>query len=300
MQASESMVCSKELKFRREVVVMQKFSNSWRLAKESYAVLAQDRELMVFPILSSVMMVLLMASFFVPVGYALTHFEVELSDASAKALGTFLVFMFYFISYTVVLFCNTALLHCAKMRFEGGDPTVRDGLGAGFKNLGSILSWAAIGGTLGVILANLEERLGFLGSIIRALVGGAWTVITYFAVPVMIFEGVGPIEGIKRSKGIIQKTWGEAAVAAVGMRAAQSAFFFTGFLILIAGIVGSIALQQIHVLTIGAILAVLTWIGSAVVFSCLSQIYCAALYVYATTNEPPAAFRREVFESAFS
>jgi hypothetical protein len=36
------------------------------------------------------------------------------------------------------------------------------------------------------------------------------------------------------------------------------------------------------------------------VFSCLAQIYCAALYVYATTNEPPAAFRREVFESAFS
>lgn len=278
---------------------MQKFSNSWRLAKESYAVLAQDRELMVFPILSSVMMVLLMVSFFVPVGYALIHLQIELTDASAKTLGGFLVFMFYFISYTVVLFCNTALLHCAKMRFEGGDPTVKDGVSAGFRNLGSILGWAAIGGILGVILANLEERLGFLGTIIRSLVGGAWSVITYFAVPVMIFEGVGPMEGIKRSKGIIQKTWGEAAVAAVGMRAAQSLFVFVGFLFLIAGLVGFVATSQTPIMAVGALLALLTWVGSAVVFSCLSQIYCAALYVYATTNEPPAAFRREVFESAF-
>jgi hypothetical protein len=255
---------------------------------------------MMFPIISSVMTVILLLSFFVPVYAVLAKADVELNDTTAKLLGAFLLFMFYFIGYAVVLFCNTALLHCAKMRFDGGDPTVMDGLRAGFANLSSILAWAAIGGTIGVILANIEERLGFLGSIIRSLVGGAWTVITYFAVPVMIFESVGPIEGIKRSKDIIAKTWGEAAVAAVGMRAAHGAFVWGGFLALLSGIIGSIWLGQIHLLTAGAVVACLTWIGSTIVFSCLAQIYCAALYVYATTNEPPAAFRREVFESAFS
>jgi hypothetical protein len=280
--------------------MLAKFSNSWRLAKESYGVLQQDKELMVFPVLSTVMTLILLVSFFVPVFAVLGGSGVEMSEGAAKVLSTFLLFMFYFIGYLVVLFCNTALLHCAKMRFEGGDPTVKDGLRAGFKHFRSIAGWAAIGGTLGVILANLEERLGFLGTIIRGLVGGAWTVITYFAVPVMIFESVGPIEGIKRSKAIISKTWGEAAVAAVGMRAAQGVFTGGGFFILLGAIIGSIALGQVHILSAGAVVALLIWVGSAIVFSCLSQIYCAALYVYATTNEPPAAFRKEVFESAFS
>lgn len=280
--------------------MFRKFSNSWRLAKESYGVLAQDRELMVFPVLSSVMTVILMLSFFIPVFAVLGSTDMEMSETTLQALGTFMLFMFYFIGYSVVLFCNTALLHCAKMRFEGGDPTVKDGMKAGMANLKNILGWAAIGGTIGVILANIEERLGFLGSIIRWVVGGAWTVITYFAVPVMIFEGVGPIEGIKRSKDIISKTWGETAVAAVGMRAAQSVFSLGGFLLLILSLIGAVMLQQVHILTAGAVVTLFIWIASAVVFSCLSQIYCAALYVYATTNEPPSAFRREVFESAFS
>jgi hypothetical protein len=280
--------------------MIRKFQNSWRLAKESYGVLSQDRELMVFPVLSAGMTVLLLISFFVPVFTILGRSEIQMSAGASKALGSFLLFMFYFIGYSVVLFCNTALLHCAKMRFEGADPTVRDGLRAGKENLGSILAWAAIGGTLGVILAQVEERLGFIGSIIRRVIGGAWTVISYFAVPVMIFERVGPMEGIKRSKDIIGKTWGEAATGVVGMNAAQSVFGVGGFLVLLAALIGGIMLNQPYLMAAGGVVAVLIWVGSAIVFSCLAQIYCAALYVYATTNEPPSAFRREVFESAFN
>jgi hypothetical protein len=280
--------------------MIKKFSNSWRLAKESWAVLLQDRELMVFPILSSVLTVVLLLSFFVPVFAVLGSSNMNLEDENTVAvLVSLLLFAFYFIGYATVLFCNTALLHCAKMRFDGGDPTVMDGVRAGMANLKNILYWAAIGGTIGVILAKIEERLGFLGSIIRGLVGGAWTVISYFAVPVMIFEGVGPIDGIKRSKDIISKTWGESAVAVVGLRAAQSVFSLAGMGLLVLSVFGAFALNQVHVFTAGLVVALLIWVGSAVVFSCLSQIYCAALYVYATTNEPPAAFRREVFDSAF-
>lgn len=277
-----------------------KISNSWGLAKESYGVLKQDKELMVFPVVSAVMTVLLLASFFVPAATMIDWATLDTEAPTTRALGFLLTFMFYFIGYFVMLFCNTALLHCAKVRFSGGDPTVKDGFQAGMSNLGRIVCWAAIGGTIGVILAQLEERLGVLGSIIRSVVGGAWTVVTYFAVPVMIFEQLSPMEAVKRSKDIIFETWGEAAVAALGMRSAQGVFTFVGFLVIIGGIVGGIATQQMVLAGVGVGVGLLIWIGSAIVFSCLTQIYRAALYIYATTGEPPKAFANAQLDSAFN
>jgi hypothetical protein len=280
--------------------MFKKFSNSWGLAKESFGVLKQDKELMVFPIVSAFMTVLLLASFFVPAFTMIDWATLDTDAPTTKVLGFAMTFMFYFIGYFVVLFCNTALLHCAKMRFSGGDPTVKDGFQAGMSNLGRIVVWAAIGGTIGVILAQIEERLGFLGSIIRGVVGGAWTVVTYFAVPVMIFEQLSPMESIKRSKDIIFKTWGEAAVAAIGMRSAQSVFSFVGILVLIGGVIGGIMTQQMALAGVGVGVALVIWIGSAIVFSCLTQIYRAALYIYATTGEPPKAFANSQLDSAFN
>ena len=280
--------------------MFKKIARSWDLTKESFNVLMLDKELMIFPIVSAVTTVLLLASFFVPAAYMIDWNTIADDSAAANVIGMAGLFVFYFIATFVMMFCNTALLHCAKIRFEGGDPTVADGFAAGFKHIGKIAYWAAISGTIGVILAQLEERLGFLGSIIRKLVGGAWVIVTYFAVPVLIFEDVAPGEAIKRSKTVVEKMWGEALLAHVGMSSVQSLFAFGGFLVLLGSIPLSIMAENFYVFGAGAVLTVAIWLITAVVFSCLSQIYRAALYIYATTNEPPRTFRRELLESAFA
>lgn len=280
--------------------MFQKISNSWRLAKESWGVLQQDRELMMFPVLSAVATIALMISFFVPVAYVIGSTDAPISDGLASFIGYGSVFAFYFIAYAVMLSCNAALLYCAKIRFEGGDPTMKDGFRAVASNFRAILGWAALSATLGVLLAKIEEHLGFAGTIIRSFVGGAWTVITYFATPVIIFEGLGPIDGLKQSKAIIEKTWGEALVSVLGIRAAQNVITFLAFLILISGVVAGIMLELPYLALASGVIFMLILLGSSIVFSCLSQIYCAALYVFATTNEPPSAFSRELIEGAFS
>lgn len=261
--------------------------------------LTLDKELMVFPIVSAVATTALLASFFIPAATMIDWNNID-TESGANAIGLVALFVFYFIATFVMMFCNTALLHCAKIRFEGGDPTVKDGFSAGFKNLGKIFYWAAISGTIGVVLAQVEEKLGVVGSLIRKVVGGAWVIVTYFAVPVLIFEDVSPGEAIKRSKDVVQKMWGEALVAHVGMSYVQSLFTFSGFMVLIGSIPLAIKAESVEVFAGGAVLALIIWVMTAVVFSCLAQIYRAALYIYATTNEPPRAFRRELLESAFN
>src|SRR5882724_10286722 len=95
------------------------------------------------------------------------------------------MFLFYLANYFVVIFFNTALIHAATIRLRGGDPTLSDGLGFAWENVGRILQWAAVAATVGMILRAIEERVGWLGRFIIALVGAAWTVATYFVIPVI-------------------------------------------------------------------------------------------------------------------
>jgi len=52
---------------------------------------------------------------------------------------------------------------------------------------------------------------------ISALLGTAWTIMTYFVMPVIVIGGVGPIEAFKRSAGTLKRTWGEALVGSFSL-----------------------------------------------------------------------------------
>ena len=47
--------------------MFERISNGWQLAKESWNVLRQDKELVVFPLLSGIACLLVVASFLVPI-----------------------------------------------------------------------------------------------------------------------------------------------------------------------------------------------------------------------------------------
>lgn len=76
-----------------------------------------------------------------------------------------------FVTYSVIIFFNVAVLACAKKRFEGGDPTLGDGFQAGFSNLGVVFAWAAFG-MVSLIIRQLEENLGLFA----AFLPGCWAV----------------------------------------------------------------------------------------------------------------------------
>ena len=110
---------------------MGKIARSWELVKASWAVLQADKELIVFPILSTIAVCLVMVSFAVPMFLA-GMFEAGFAPAGGlPILGTFLGFVFYVLQYTIIFYCNSALVGAAMIRLKGGDPTLRDGLERG-------------------------------------------------------------------------------------------------------------------------------------------------------------------------
>ncbi len=261
-----------------------RIGSSVALMKASMNVLKLDKELMVFPVMSGVASVLVMASFVAPI--ALTGAGEVFANADSTSYAAMSVmFLFYVVQYTVIFFFNSALVGAALIRLDGGNPTVSDGLAIASKRMGSILGYAVIAATVGMILRMISERGGIFAKI-AALVGGvAWTMATYLAVPVLVTKNIGPIDAIKESAQIFRRTWGEQISGNFGLGGAM-------FLAYLAWMAASFALGWVAVNMFSPVAAlpvmgisVVGFVFLALMGSALKGIYTAALYRYAMTGD---------------
>ena len=145
--------------------------------------------------------------------------------------------------------------------------------------------------TVGVILRTLEERAGLIGKIVISLLGAAWTILTYFMGPVIVFEDLGVGDGLSRSTALIKKTWGEG----MGKGLTFAAITFLGMIALVAVSVAAILVSPI----LAAAVFVFGFIALLTVISAMDGIFKVALYRYACWNMVPEGFSPELVQSAF-
>jgi hypothetical protein len=280
--------------------MFERLSNSFALAQSSWQVLRLDKKLIVFPMLSGLGCFLVLVTFALPflARPQLLNFLNDVGDGGKAPPWVYVVaFLYYFCNYFVVIFCNAALISCALIRFNGGEPTVSDGLQAAASRLPQIFAWALVSATVGLLLKIVENAHEKAGAIISAILGLAWTVMTFFVVPVLVVEKVGPFEAVKRSMSILRKTWGEALIGRAGI-----GFFL--FLLALPGIallvIGGIACTKVVALGVALILLAVVWfVLLGAIGSALEGIFLAALYQYAANDQVPEGFDRRAMKYAF-
>jgi hypothetical protein len=278
-----------------------RLSRSWTLVKASASVLRQDKELLVFPMVSLVALGFVLAAFALPI-FGLGAFD-GLSGANPDAIeaGAYLVaFLFYFCQYFVIFFFNAALVGAAMIRLDGGNPTLGDGLRIATSRLGAIAGYALIAATVGMILRAIQERVGFVGKIVVAMLGVGWALATYLVVPVLVVNKVGPIDAIKESAVLLKKTWGENVIGQAGVGLAFGLIFMGVILISIVILAGAFASGSVAVIVITACLVLLAVGLTGLVQAALGGIYAAALYRYASSGKPTAGFEPEALKLAFA
>lgn len=273
--------------------------NGWALARESLRVLRKDRKLLLFPLLSGIASVLVFAMFMASV-FASGAFD-ENGGVQTQATGWLFVFLYYCVNYLVIVFFNSALVGCAMIRFRGGSPSVGDGLRVARARLGQIVAWALFAASVGVLLQFIAERVGFIGKIVIAILGAAWTVATYFVVPVLVVEKLGPLDAARRSAAIVKKAWGESLASNSGIGLVTTLLTLLVIMPLgVASIAVAIQMQSIAVAVAGLGLLVLGVVFAALVSSALSSIALCALYLYATEGKVPRAFADTGLQHAFA
>jgi hypothetical protein len=267
----------------------------WRLGTTSLGVVTRDKTLMLFPILSGIAGMALVAAFVFGIGPENLRAQAEAADATGEVQPLIIAACFaaYFALSFIAVYFNVALLGAAQQSVSGKDTTVGDGLAVANQHLGKILVWALFSGTVGLLLNALESN-GKGGSIVRAILGATWAVITYFVVPVMIFENVAPTDAIGRSVSLMKQTWGENAGAQVGI-GLVIALALVALSVVCAG--GMVLLPQSAIVLLPALLIgipVIILLGMAA-----KAVLAVGLYEFATRKGGPSAFNPEELRAAF-
>jgi len=267
---------------------MERIKRSWALVKASVEVLKLDKELLIFPLISSIMMIFITLTFLIPtlVGNVLD----TIFDTGMPAFGYMVLFLFYLVQYTVVFYNNTALVGAAMIRLRGGDPTVRDGYKIASQRILPILGWSLISATVGLILnmlsGNSDHKRRGLRGLIASILGAAWNVLTFLVVPVLAVEGLGPIKAIQRCWELLKRSWGEQISGTLSIGLIFALIGIAGGMLMIdIGVALSLWLKSSIPIIIFGVLLLLFIMIISLLSSTLSGIFSAAVYAYAADGQ---------------
>ncbi len=308
--AEEGRVKKEEAKFQQaqNAAIMYRASaplgfvgrvqNAWCLMKDSFAILWADMTLLLLPLISSISALMVLVVFAVPTTiFYMAHPQLYSKEGIDHPVHYVIAFAFYFINYTVIIFFNAAMVACVSARMQGQVCSVKEGLQTAFSRLPAILGWAAMSATVGLLLdiidRALRERSAFLANLVRSLLGAAWTLIAFLALPTLVIEKVGPITALKSSIQLLKQTWGEQIVGNVGFSVIFSLLIIPGFMLFIAGIVMGAASNSVLVSALFICGAVLYFIIMALAQSATRIVYQTALYFYAHDGFAPQGFSSE-------
>jgi hypothetical protein len=265
---------------------MGRLDRTWQLFKESFAVLAGDAEILVFPVCSGISLLLLGASFCIPLYrdgtlQAVAHHKGKWDDYAV-------LFVWYYLNFFVGIFFNSALMGCANMRLSGKQPTVGAGFRIALERLGRIAAWALLAASVGLVLSSLRDRNNKLLSIVSAGLNLAWSLITYLIVPVLLFEDQGVFCSLDRSAELFRSHWGEQVAGNFG-------FGLLSLLLAIPAVLLALACWRFDPIA-GIILAGVYLLILATVTSAVRGVFTVALYRYATAGSPPPGFSADVID----
>lgn len=218
--------------------IFTRLSNGWRICLSSFAILKENKRLIFFPLLSYVSLLLIFGSFAALVLW-ISGGMPDFVKTKISGVSYAIFFVYYLVSYFVLLFFNTALVYCSRAYFRSEKVSVAAALRFGLSRIRPIFSWAVVAATAGFVLRLIQENIGFVGRILTGAIGLVWSISSFFVIPVIAYENLGPLEAYKRSAVLMKQKWGESPGATFSFGLIQfiavllvtTPFFLTGLFI---------------------------------------------------------------------
>ena len=269
---------------------MNRLSNAWHLAKASWHVISQDRELVLVPVVAAIGAVVAFLVIISPGAL------IGGGDDSSGGWAVWLFGVLALVAATWIFAIGQATVVAgAGQRMDGGNPTVGSAFAQARARLGRIFEWAVLATVVALVLDFLEERLGLAGRIVSWLGGAAFSILSFLALPVIVFEDVGAIDAFKRSAQLLKATWGEQVAFTFGMG-------LLGFLVALPAILlgGLLLATGVVALQVIGVVAAVAWVGLvAATVSALSAVFKTALYRHAVGDPVDPAFAPADLTGAF-
>ncbi len=266
-----------------------RFRTGLELAKISWCTLRDHKALMAFPVMGIVLALIIGLLFTLP-GILL----ITLTDVLWAAIILFAI-SGYLIAFTGV-FVGVGLCATVDKVLRGEDARFADGIHVARERIPEIAKWALMIATVALVIRVIQSKFDGIGGVVGALSGLAWSLVSFLAIPVITFEGLGPIKALKRSSSLFKQRWGQQVVGqAITGGVVGVLIVLPGIALVIIGAImigGGTVAAGVAVLVIGAVLMI---IGS-VVGGTLSQILSVALYRYAADGQAVGPFSSDTLQ----
>ena len=267
-----------------------RLSNGWTLAMNSFKVLKENKQLIIFPMLSGISLVLVTGSFIL-VFLGVNGWPGEEAEDSSNLIYYLFMFLFYLVNYFVVVFFNMALIHCTRLYFRGEEVSVNAGLRFSLSRIGTIFSWSVFAAIVGTILRIIQEESGIIGKIITGIIGIVWSIATFFVVPIIAYENLGPIAAFKRSSQMMKQKWGESL-------GANFSFGLIQFLAMIVLMIPCFIIGSTINIYLGIALGLMGAFIISAIFSAAQTIFISAVY-HNINDEPVKHFNQQMIDGLF-
>ena len=281
------------------------WKGSFLLARASWSTLKLDKELVLFPILTSIVNLILIGLIYYVIhllGWDKSgDISPEINGDPRTVTGIVVLVATYLLLGFSTLFFSAAIVASAMFRFKGGDPTVGYGLSQARKRFGSIFAFSLVATTVGVIVRMLEDKASWVSNLFGALLNVTWAVVSMFAIPVIVMSDkpINPFQAIRGSVDVFKKVWANNFIGGLGLGIATLIAFLIWLISAAILNVGVAVLADPMYLLITGPITLLSLVILISVFSALSSIFQAALYHYATTGESPVQFDKTLLKAAF-
>jgi hypothetical protein len=301
-----------------------KFQRSWLLLKSSLSVIARNKQLLVFPLVTFSLTIAIILFFLAPAvlrptGYsytqpehwqAISHSLFTQPEGASGQHGSQVGFtpaavaylaLLYFVSMFFATFFNVAFYSEILAALSGQTVSIGRGLKFASTRWKAILMWTLFAGLVGLIIKAIEQRLEIVGRLLARFIGLAWSIASVFVIPIIVREdqGSNPLNILKKSAAILKRTWGEALIGYAGLAFANTLILIGSMVLLIGALAASIALNNFWLVAIAGAFWLVTLFAWSYVTSVASQVYKGALYLYAAEGVVAEPYNREMLDMAW-
>jgi hypothetical protein len=216
-----------------------KVRRGWLMGLIAYEFIMENKKVLLFTLFSTILICITALSM---IGFILvkTGFieSIRQSILHQHAVGKIQHHIPHSIGYAVgflvltsiiSIFVDVALAFYVGNIFENKPSSFTESLSRSFSRFIIILEWAVISYIIGVIAQSIRNQKGFFGKIIGWLISGllelAWSILTFFVIPIIATEDLGIIAAIEKSGQSMKKTFGQNVGATFALGTANFILF---------------------------------------------------------------------------
>jgi hypothetical protein len=212
---------------------MSKWAEGRVLSKKCWSLLGKNKYFLWFPVLGLVLSMIPIVIF------GIATIGLLANDSEVLAIITAAIGL-VFVNYSFTL-SGAALVSAADAELAGKDVSVGYGFGKAFGKLIPLFAWALIRAAVGALFAamrgNGSGAAGIAGSIFAALGAAAWSIVTFFVTPYIMFHDSNAIAAIKESAKLVKEKWGTQVTGGIRIGASVVLIIIPSVLLIVFGVI---------------------------------------------------------------